>query len=109
MVATRSLSGGDAEGTLVGRVQHCQVGERASATGLEWDNGSNYPAIIFDDELTASRASAVLLLTESFWEAAPLQPLQHPRALTFREVGVPSRIEWVSVRFNSDVTDNPSV
>jgi hypothetical protein len=38
-----------------------------------------------------------------------LQPLQHPHACAMREVGVPSRIEWVSVRFNSDVPNNPSI
>ena len=109
MVAAGGLFSGDAEETLTSRVQHFQVGERAIATGLEWDNGLNHPSIIFDDELTASRAFALLPLPESFWEAAPLQPLQHPRAVTLREVGVPSRIERVSVRFNSDVPNNPSV
>ena len=109
MVAIRDLSSGDVEGMLAGKVQHFQVDERASATGLEWDDGSDYPSIVFDHELTASRALAILLLPELFWKAAILQPLQHPRALTLREVGVPSRIEWVSVRFNSDVTNNPSV
>ena len=109
MVVTRSLSRAGAERTLTGRVQHFQVGERASTTRLEWDGGLNHPSIVFDDGLTASRAFALLLLPESFWEAASLQPLQHPRALTLREIGVPSRIEWVSVRFNPDVTDDPSV
>jgi hypothetical protein len=109
VVAVRSLSSGDAEEMLTGKVQHFQVGERANATGLEWDDGSNHPLIVFDHELTTSRALAVLLLPESFWEAAILQPLQHPRALALREVGVPSRIEWVSVRFDSDVPNNPSV
>ena len=108
MVVTRSLSSDDTEETLTGKVQHFQVGESASATGLERDEGLNHPAIIFLDGLTASRASAVLLLPESFWEAASLQPLQHPRSLTLREVGVPSRIEWVSVRFDSDMSDDPS-
>jgi hypothetical protein len=37
VVVTQILFGGDAEGTLAGRVQHFQVGERASATELEWD------------------------------------------------------------------------
>ena len=109
MLATRSHAGDDAEGTLAGRVQHFQVRERARTAGLEWDNGSNHPPIVLDDELTASRALAFLLLPEPAWEAASLQPRQHPRALPLREVGVPSRIEWVSVRFDSDVTDNPSV
>ena len=109
MVAVRSLSGGDAKVTLAGKVQHFQVGDRASATRLEWDNGLNHPSIVFVNELTASRAFALLLLPESFWEAASLQPLQHPHACAMREVGVPSWIEWVSVRFDSDVSDNPSV
>ena len=109
MVTAKSLSGGDKEGTLADEVQHFQVGERASATGLEWDNRSDHPSIVFDDGLTASRALAVLLLPESFWKAAVLQPLQHPHALAMRKVGVPSWIEWVSVRFDSDVPDNPSV
>ena len=108
MVITRSLSGSDAEETLTGRVQHFQVGDRASATSLEWDDRLNQPSIIFDDELAASRTYALLLLPELFWEAALLEPLQHPRAFALREVGVPSRIEWVSVRFNSDMPDNPS-
>ena len=106
MVTTRS---GDMEVTSTGKVQHFQVGERASTPQLEWEDGLNRPPIVFVDELTASRALADLLLPESFWEAAPLQPLQHPRALTLCEVEVPSRIEWVSVRFNSDVSDNPSI
>jgi len=50
-------------------VQQFQVGERASATSLEWDNGLKRPSIFFVDELTASRTFAVLLLPESFWEA----------------------------------------
>jgi hypothetical protein len=109
VVAVRSLSYSDTEDMLAGQVQHFQVGERASATELEWDNRSDHPSIVFDDGLTASRALAVLLLPESFWKAAVLQPLQHPHALAMRKVGVPSRIEWVSLRFNSDVPDNPSV
>ena len=90
-------------------MQHFQVREGAGAAGLEWDDGLNHPPIIFDDGLTASRTLAFLLLPESFWEAASLQPRRHPRALSLREVGVPSWIEWVSVRFDSDVPDNPSV
>ena len=109
MVVTRSRSSGDAEGTLTGRVQQFQVGEGASATSLEWDDGLNHPSIFFADELTASCAFALLLLPELLWEAVLLEPLQHPRAFTLREVGVPSRIEWVGVRFNSDVPDDPSV
>ena len=109
MFTAGSLSNGDTEETLTGRVQHSQVRGRASTTGLEWDNGLDLPSIVLDDELAASRALAVLLLPESFWETASLQPLQHPRALTLCEIGVPSRIEWVSVRFDSDVSDNPSV
>lgn len=69
----------------------------------------NHPPIFFVDEVTASRAFACLLLPESFWEAAVLQPLQHTRTFTLREVRVPSRIEWVSVRFNSDVSNDPSL
>ena len=106
MVTTRS---GDMEVTSTGKVQHFQIGERASTPQLEWDDGLNHPPIVFVDELTASRALAALLLPESFWEAAPLQPLQHPRALTLREVEVPNRIKWVSVRSDSDVPDNSSV
>jgi hypothetical protein len=90
-------------------VQHFQVGDRASATGLEWDDGFKNPSVIFVNELTASRAPPLLLLPESFWEAASLQSLQHPHTSTMREVRVPSRIEWVGVRFDSDVPDNPGI
>jgi len=69
VVAARSLSSCDAEGTLTARVQHFQVGDRASATGPEWDDGLNHPSIFFVDGLAASRALALLLLPESFWEA----------------------------------------
>ena len=72
MIACGEFSVGDAESTLTGRVQQFQVGERASATGLEWDDGVNDPPFLFDDELTASRALAVLLLPELFWEATCL-------------------------------------
>lgn len=72
MVAARSLSSDDAEVTVTGSVQHPQIGERASATNLEWDDGFRHPSIIFDDELTASRAFALLLLPESIWEATSL-------------------------------------
>src|ERR1019366_6475443 len=50
------------------------------------------------DELTAYGTFALLLLPESFGEAAVLQPLQHPRAFPHREIGIPNRIEWVGVR-----------
>ena len=110
MIACGQLPAGETEWTLTGRVQHLRVGECASATGLEWDDGLlNHPSFIFVDELTASRASAVLLLPESFREAALPQSLQHARAFALREVGVPSRIEWVSVRFDSDVSNDPSI
>jgi hypothetical protein len=109
VIARGWLSAGDTEWTLTGGVQQFQVGERASATSLEWDDGLNHPPIFFVDELTASLAFAFLLLPESLWVAALLQPLQHPRAFALREVRVPSRIEWVSVRFDSDVSDDPSV
>jgi hypothetical protein len=109
VIAAGSLSGGDVEGTLTARVQHFQIGDRASATGLEWDNGLNLPSIFFVHELTASRAFALLLLPESFWKAVSLQPFQHPHARAMREVGVTSRIEWAAVRFNSRVPDNPSI
>src|ERR1700724_635247 len=89
VIANRELSSGDVEGMWAGKVQHLQVGERASATRLEWDDRSDYPSIVFDDELTASRALAILLLPELLWKAAILQPLPHPRAVTPREVGVP--------------------
>ncbi|MDB6102338.1 MAG: hypothetical protein JWO52_2337 [Gammaproteobacteria bacterium] len=56
MVVTRGLSSDDTEETLTGRVQHFQVGESASTTGLEGDCGLNHPAIVFDDGLTASWA-----------------------------------------------------
>lgn len=39
----------------------------------------------------------------------PSQSLQHPRAFALREVVVPSRIEWVGVRFDSSVSDDPSI
>src|SRR5262245_14165209 len=109
VVAAGILSGGKMEESSAGRVQHFQVGERAIPSRLEWDDGLNHPSIIFDDGLTASRAITLLLLPESYWETASLQSLQHPRALTLREVGVPSRIEWVSVRSDSDVSDNSSI
>ena len=109
MVARGKVSDRDAEGTLARGMQQFQVGRRASATSREWDHGLNRPPIVFADELPASRALALLLLPEAFWEAASVQLLQHSRASTLREVGVPSRIEWVSVRFDSDVPDNPSV
>jgi hypothetical protein len=94
---------------LAGRVQQFQMGEWEIATGFEWDEWLNRPPILFVDELTASRALAILLLPESFWEAVVLQPLQHPRIFASREVRVPIRIERVSVRFDSDVSDDPSV
>ena len=109
MIARGEFLACDTEWTLTGRVQQFQVGGRAGTTVFEWDDGLNHPPIFFADELTASWAFAFLLLPESFWEAAILQPLQHPRTFTLREVGVPSRIEWVSVRFNSDVSDDPSI
>ena len=90
-------------------MQQFQVVKRASATSREWDNGLNRPSVFFVHELPASRALAVLLLPESLWEGASLQPLQHSLGSTLSEVEVPSRIEWVSVRFDSDVPDNPSV
>jgi hypothetical protein len=90
-------------------VQQFQVGGGAGPTVFEWDDGLNHPPVVVVDELTASRAFAFLLLPESFWEAAILQPLHHPRTFTLREVRVPSRVEWVSVRFDSDVSDYPSV
>jgi len=109
VIARGSIPVCDAEGTLAGRVQQFQVRERASASGPEWDERLNDPSILFDDELSASRAVAVLLLPESFWEAALLQPCQHPRAFTLCEVGIPSRIEWVGIRYDSDMSDDPSV
>ena len=109
MIACGKVSDRDAEVTLTRGMQQFQVGKRASATSREWDNGMNLPPIVFVDELPASRALAALLLPEPYWEVASLQPLQHSLASTLSEVGVPSRIEWVSVRFDSDVPDNPSV
>jgi hypothetical protein len=109
VIAYRKVSDRDSEGTLARGVQQFQVGKRASATSLEWDNRLNHPSTIFVNELPASRALAALLLPEPFWEAASLQPLQHSLASTLSEVGVPSRIEWVGVRFDSDMADNPSV
>jgi hypothetical protein len=53
-------------------VQQYQVGEGASATGLEWNSGLKRPSVVFVDELTAFRAFAALLLPESFWEATCL-------------------------------------
>jgi len=103
------VSDRDAEGTLTGGVQQFQVGKRASATSREWDDGMNLPPIFRIDGLPASWALAVLLQPESFWEATSLQPLQHSLGSTLSEVGVPGRIEWVSVRFDSDVPDNPGV
>lgn len=72
MVAARNISSGDTEGTLTGRVQHLQIGDSASTTSLEGDDRLHYPPIIFDDELTASRAFALLLLPEFIWEATSL-------------------------------------
>ena len=109
MIAYGKVSDRDAEGTLARGVQQFQVGKRASATSREWDDGMNLPPIFRIDGLPASRALAVLLLPESLWEGASLQPLQHSLGSTLSEVEVPSRIEWVSVRSDSDVPDNSSV
>jgi len=108
VITCGKVSDRDAEGTLARGVQQFQVGKRASATSREWDDGTNLPPIFRIDGLRASRALAVLLLPELFWEAASLQPRQHPLTVALSEVGVPSRIEWVSVRFDSDVPGNPS-
>ena len=109
MITYGKVSDRDTEGTLARGVQQFQVGKRASATSREWDDGTNLPPIFRIDGLPASRALAVLLLPESLWEAASLHAFQHSLGSTLSEVGVPSRIEWVSVRFDSDVPDNPSV
>ena len=109
MVAYGRVPDRDAEATLARGVQQFQVGKQASATSRQWDNGMNLPPIFRIDGLPASRALAVLLLPESLWEASSLQSLQHSLGSTLSEVEVPSRIEWVSVRFDSDVPDNPSV
>ncbi len=76
---------------------------------LEWYDRPNQPLILIVDELAAYGTYTLLLLPELFGKATVLQPLQHPRALPLREVGFPNRIEWVGVRFNPDVTDDPSV
>jgi hypothetical protein len=67
------------------------------------------PSTFCVDELTAPQAFSFLLLPELFGEAAPLQTLQHPRAFSLHEVGVPVRIEWVSIRFDSDMSDDSGI
>ena len=75
----------------------------------DWDNRPEQPVVFIGDELTASGTFTLLLLPKLFGEAAVLQPLQHSRALSHREIVIPNRIEWVGVRLNFDVTDDPSV
>ena len=76
MITYGKVSDRDAEGTLTRGVQQFHVGKRASATSREWDDGMNLPPIFRIDGLPASRALAVLLLPESLWESASLQPLR---------------------------------
>ncbi len=94
---------------MTGRVQHTEVGRRARAASLEGDDGQHVPPIAFVDELTAPQAFTILLLPELLEEPTILQALQHSRALALREVVIPSRIERVGVRFDSDMPDNPDI
>jgi len=66
VVAARSLSSCDAEGTSTARVQHFQVGGRASATRLERDDRLDHPSIFFDDELATSRDIGLVAAARGF-------------------------------------------